>query len=63
VLSGCFGITGAIGGAFGSTLGDNMPTGPWVIVVLFAITVVTFCIRAFRERTPKNPSPEIKTHE
>jgi manganese/zinc/iron transport system permease protein len=63
MLSGAFGITGAIGGAFGSTLGENMPTGPWVIVVLFTITIVTFCMRAFRERTPRLPLTEQKEHE
>lgn len=63
MLSGAFGITGAIGGAFGSTLGKNMPTGPWVIVVLFAITIVTFCMRAFRERTARLPLTEQKEHE
>lgn len=45
VLSACFGVLGAIGGAFGSTLAPNMPTGPWVIVVLFSILIICFMIR------------------
>jgi len=63
VLSGFFGITGAVCGALGSTLGANMPTGPWVIVALFVITIIAFCIRAFRERSMKAPSPQKNAHE
>jgi manganese/zinc/iron transport system permease protein len=50
LLSALFGVMGAVGGAFSSTLAPNMPTGPWVIVFLFAIAAVCFAIRAFRER-------------
>lgn len=45
VLSAVFGVMGAIGGAFGSMIAPNMPTGPWVIVVLFAILLVCFFLR------------------
>jgi manganese/zinc/iron transport system permease protein len=54
MLSALFGVLGAVGGAFGSSLAPNMPTGPWVIVVLFAIVVICFIIRAFSERTERS---------
>lgn len=58
VLTGLFGMLGALGGAYGSTLGANMPTGPWVIVALFTITIIAFIIRWSRERSTRAVSPE-----
>lgn len=49
ILSGVFGMTGAFAGAFCSTFGDNMPTGPWIIIALFAIMLVTVLVRFGRE--------------
>lgn len=37
-----FGIFSSIGGVFISLANENMPTGPWVIFVLFVFTILTF---------------------
>lgn len=50
LLSSLFGMMGAVGGAFSSAMAPNMPTGPWVIVFLFAIAFVCYVIRAIFER-------------
>jgi manganese/zinc/iron transport system permease protein len=53
-ISVVFGVIGAVGGAFSSTLAPNMPTGPWIIVVLFFIVIVCFLMRYFSERTKRS---------
>jgi manganese/zinc/iron transport system permease protein len=60
LLSSLFGVIGALGGAFSSALAPNMPTGPWVIVFLFAIACVCYVVRAVAER-PKRRSVHAKT--
>ncbi len=41
VISAVFGAFSGIGGGLLSLLGDDMPTGPWVIMILFLFTLVT----------------------
>jgi manganese/zinc/iron transport system permease protein len=43
-----FGITGAVGGSLISTSYQNMPTGPWIIMVLTAIALLSFLIGSVR---------------
>jgi manganese/zinc/iron transport system permease protein len=44
VLAGVLGAIAGVGGGLLSLLGENMPTGPWVIMILFLITFVTLLI-------------------
>jgi manganese/zinc/iron transport system permease protein len=41
VLSGMFGMFSGVFGVFISTLKDGMPTGPWIVTVLFFFTIST----------------------
>lgn len=41
VLSAIFGACAGVSGALLSLVGENMPTGPWVIMVLFLFTMLT----------------------
>ena len=41
-LSACFGATSGIGGAYISYILPQMPTGPWIVLVLAAIAAVSF---------------------
>jgi manganese/zinc/iron transport system permease protein len=56
-LSGFIGVSGSIGGAVCSSLGANMPTGPWVIVVMFAFTMIAVVVRKLRESKPSAKTP------
>lgn len=49
-----FGITGSVGGALVSTLYENMPTGPWIIMVLTVIAVFSFMFARLRIALRRN---------
>lgn len=48
VLTAIFGVTGSVGGALISTTYQNMPTGPWIIMVLTLLAVLSFLIARLR---------------
>ncbi len=41
VISAVFGAASGVGGGLLSLLGEDMPTGPWVIMILFLFTLLT----------------------
>jgi manganese/zinc/iron transport system permease protein len=60
VIAGLFGAFSGIGGGLLSLVGENMPTGPWVIMILFFFTLLTLLFApekgyfAIRKRTIRN---------
>lgn len=44
ILAAIFGALAGVGGGLLSLLGSDMPTGPWVIVLLFIITFITLLV-------------------
>lgn len=60
VISALFGAISGIGGGLLSLLGSNMPTGPWVVMVLFIFTLLTLLFApnkgylALRKRAKNN---------
>lgn len=59
ILTALFGMVGSVGGALISTTYENMPTGPWIIMVLTALAFVSFVIARLRYsgRTTKEDKP------
>lgn len=51
ILTALFGIVGSVGGALISTTYENMPTGPWIIMVLTTIALIAFLIGRLKSRT------------
>ena len=51
LLTGIFGVVSALGGSYLSTLSANMPTGPWIIMVLAGIALLSFFIGKLRSKT------------
>jgi manganese/zinc/iron transport system permease protein len=41
IIAAIFGAASGVGGGLLSLLGENMPTGPWVVMILFVFTLLT----------------------
>jgi manganese/zinc/iron transport system permease protein len=60
LISGIFGIVSGVGGGLLSLVGEDMPTGPWVIMILFFFTMLTLLFApkkgyfAIQKRTKSN---------
>lgn len=60
VIAGVFGILSGVGGGLLSLVGEDMPTGPWVVMILFFFTMLTLLFApkkgyfAIQKRTQSN---------
>ncbi len=60
IISALFGILSGVGGGLLSLVGEDMPTGPWVVMILFFFTMLTLLFApkkgyfAIRRRTQSN---------
>jgi manganese/zinc/iron transport system permease protein len=60
LIAGIFGIVSGVGGGLLSLVGKDMPTGPWVVMILFFFTMLTLLFApkkgyfAIRKRTNSN---------
>ncbi|MFA7272806.1 MAG: iron chelate uptake ABC transporter family permease subunit [Crocinitomicaceae bacterium] len=44
VIAALFGAAAGVGGGLLSLVGENMPTGPWVVMILFVFTLLTLLL-------------------
>jgi manganese/zinc/iron transport system permease protein len=66
VIAGVFGMLSGIGGGLLSLVGEDMPTGPWVVMILFLFTMITLLFapkKGYFAIQKRNNSNERKINE